>query len=161
MWAQMDSNHRPFDYESAGLSTFRLISVGFWLLPAIFPTWWKGFIMFLTKTKKSPYYQLVYEVDGKRTTISTKTKLKLEARKYLQNFQPRKRESKKATSISLEQFSIEYINYCKSCRSNSYIKCSILTAFKKFIPFIGNISLNKITSRQIEVKNENGFYHSR
>ncbi len=32
--------------------------------------------MFLIKAKKSPYYQIIYEVNGKRTSYSTKTKNK-------------------------------------------------------------------------------------
>ena len=44
--------------------------------------------MFLTKVQRSPFYQLVYEVDGKRKTISTKTSLLPAAYKFLASFQP-------------------------------------------------------------------------
>jgi len=42
--------------------------------------------MYLTKSKRSPYYQLIYYRDGKRTTISTKRRLKSEALKFLNEF---------------------------------------------------------------------------
>jgi len=106
--------------------------------------------MFITKTKKSPYYQLVYEIDGKRTSVSTKTKIKSEAYKFLQNFRAEEKEKHTIVSISLNDFYQEYLNYSLSCRSKSYIECSIKMAFKKFFPFIGNHSLNKISPRQVD-----------
>jgi len=74
--------------------------------------------MFLTKSKKSPYYQITYEVNGKRTTISTKAKQRKEAEKFLEAFINLKREieseeniSKKqsTSSITLSEFKNEYI----------------------------------------------------
>ena len=106
--------------------------------------------MFLTKTKKSPYYWLIYEVDGRRTSVSTKTKIKSEALKFLQSFQADQKPKVNQTTIPLFQFTEEYITYCKSCRSQSYIERSIIPAFKKFNSFIGNTSLNKISSRQVD-----------
>ena len=42
--------------------------------------------MFISTSKKSPFYQLTYEVDGKRTTVSTKTQNLQVARKFMANF---------------------------------------------------------------------------
>jgi hypothetical protein len=42
--------------------------------------------MFISKSKKSPFYQLTYEVNGKRTTVSTKTKNLQDAYKFMANF---------------------------------------------------------------------------
>jgi len=44
--------------------------------------------MFLTKVQRSPFYQIVYEVDGKGKSISTKTSLLPAAQKFLATFQP-------------------------------------------------------------------------
>jgi len=44
--------------------------------------------MFLTKDKESPYYQIVYFVDGKRTKKSTKETNRIEAEKVLKRFIP-------------------------------------------------------------------------
>ncbi len=43
--------------------------------------------MYLVKNSKSPYFQIVYEIDGKTTTKSTGQKLKSEALKFLTNFE--------------------------------------------------------------------------
>ena len=44
--------------------------------------------MFLVLNNKSPFYQLVYSKDGKRSTISTGTKDKTQAEKFLKHFEP-------------------------------------------------------------------------
>ncbi len=44
--------------------------------------------MYLVKNNKSSYYQIVYFVNGKRTTVSTKSKDKAEAEKFLNSFKP-------------------------------------------------------------------------
>jgi len=109
--------------------------------------------MFLTKDKKSPFYQIVYFVDGKRTKKSTKKKTKVEAEKALKNFLYNFNSNEvkvKLKSISLAQFKEEYLTYCKSCRSQSYIERSIIPAFNKFIAFIDAANLNKISSRQVD-----------
>jgi len=118
--------------------------------------------MFLTKTKKSPYYWLIYEVDGKRTSVSTKAKIKSEALKFLQTFGLDQKPKEKLSRISLSQFTQEYLNYCKSCRSQSYIERSIIPAFNKFSAFVGATNLNKISSRQVDkfITSINGYSKS-
>jgi len=107
--------------------------------------------MFLTKTKKSPYYWLIYEVEGKRTSVSTKAKIKSEALKFLHSFRSDQKPKENQSRISLSKFRQEYLNYCKSCRSQSYIERSIIPAFNKFNSFIGNVSINKISTRQVDI----------
>jgi len=109
--------------------------------------------MFLTKDKKSSYFQIVYFIDGKRTKKSTKKKTKAEAEKVLQKFlfNFNSNELKvKLKSVCLIQFKDEYLAYCKSCRSKSYIDRSIMPAFNRFTAFIGETKLNKISSRQVD-----------
>jgi hypothetical protein len=89
--------------------------------------------MFLIKDIKSPYYQIIYFVDGKRTKKSTKKKKKAEAEKVFRQFTfefdglGRQPETK---SIPLLQFADEYISYCRNIRSKSYIERSIIPALK-------------------------------
>ena len=109
--------------------------------------------MFLIKDRKSSYFQIVYFVDGKRTKKSTKKKIKAEAEKVLQKFLYDFNSNDvrvKLKSVSLIQFKDEYLTYCKSCRSQSYIERSIIPAFNKFTAFIGATNLIKISSRQVD-----------
>ena len=110
--------------------------------------------MFLTKYKKSPYYQIVYFVDGKRTKVSTKTKDLKEAKKFLTSFSiPHKVNNvvfELNNSIKLEDFRDEYINYLIQSVSKSYIERSIKPAFKFLIEHVGNELLSYITVRKLD-----------
>ncbi len=110
--------------------------------------------MFLTKYKKSPYYQIVYFVDGKRTKKSTGTSKLDEAKKFLANFSaPHKQNNfvvELNPSITLSEFRDEYIGYSKLSKSEYYIKRSIKPAFKFFIEHVGNELLSYITVRQLD-----------
>ncbi len=113
--------------------------------------------MFLTSpSKKSPYYQITYEVNGKRTTVSTRTKDKKKAEAFLRNFVPSvqktrlERNEEIKIDFTLSAFKNEYINYKKSTSSISYIERSIEPAFKKFQEVLGNIKLNSVTVREID-----------
>ncbi len=103
---------------------------------------------------KSPYYQVVYFINGKRTTISTKTTDKRTARRFFNNFSPplfnESAIKDPQKSISLKIFKEEYIDYCKQSKSKSYVDCSIIPAFKKLGIFIGNMPLQNISSRILE-----------
>ena len=80
--------------------------------------------MFISTSKKSPFYQLTYEVDGKRTTVSTKTKNLQDAYKFMGSFQ-RKTEARHRQQIKpiiLSKFKEEY-HYCpvkKKCEATNY-----------------------------------------
>jgi len=109
--------------------------------------------MYLTKSKRSPFYQLIFYRDGKRTTISTKKKTKAEATKVLTQFLFRfnvESQKQKIKSIPLPQFTDEYISYCKNARSKSYTERSIIPAFKKLNSFTGNVPISKISSRHVD-----------
>lgn len=110
--------------------------------------------MFLTKSKRTPFYQLVYEVEGKRTTVSTKTKDINEAKKFLASFSIPYRKNNVVyelnNSIKLEDFRDEYINYLSDSVSKSYIERSIKPAFKFLIEHVGSELLSFITVRQLD-----------
>ncbi len=110
--------------------------------------------MFLTKYKKSPYYQIVYFVEGKRTKVSTKTKDLKKAKKFLASFSiPHKVNNvvfELNNSIKLADFRDEYINYLSDSKSKSYIERSIKPAFKFLLENVGNELLEYITVRKLD-----------
>lgn len=110
--------------------------------------------MFLTKSKRTPFYQLVYEVEGKRTTVSTKTKDINEAKKFLASFSIPYRKNNVVfelnNSIFISKFRDEYINYLSQSKSKAYIERSIKPAFKFLIEFTGDILLADLTIRLLD-----------
>ena len=110
--------------------------------------------MFLTLSKKSPYYQLTYLIDGKRTTVSTKTKNLKVARKFLSTFviedKVANKTYRKKNSIKLSDFRDEYINFCQHSKSISYLENSIKPSFKFLIEFTGEIRLEELKVRELD-----------
>lgn len=116
--------------------------------------------MFITKNNKSRYFQLVYFVDGKRTTISTKTEDEKQANEFLFKFKynlvknPQKIVSQKETptfeqQITLTQYMSEYLNHIKPIKSPRYIT-SISLSFRQLILFCGDIQLNAVNSKTVD-----------
>lgn len=108
--------------------------------------------MFLTKIKRSQFYQVVYELNGKRKTISTKTSDKEEATKFLNSFIPGNPEKQITNSplLKLSEFKEEYINYAKLRFSKSYVERSIEPAFKFLIEYAGDIPLKQLDLKTID-----------
>jgi len=106
--------------------------------------------MFLTKSKKSPYYQLLYEVKGKRTTVSTKTKNKSEAIKFLQKFKVEEKQKDKIQKIFLSDFRVEYTEYCKENKSKNYVRGCIKTTFTMLEKEFGNPELKDIATKSLD-----------
>ncbi len=109
--------------------------------------------MFITLTKKSPYYQLIYEVDGFPTTISTRKKDRKGAEEFMANFKPEEREIKekvpKIKAIRLNNFRKEYLEYISSTKSKSYVE-SINLSFNQFIKYSKDLPLNRVDNRLID-----------
>jgi site-specific recombinase XerD len=113
--------------------------------------------MFIFKSKKSPFYQLTYEVNGKRTTISTKTKKEKEAQEFLFKFKHSLIEKPQtkidseihSQTILLSSFQNDYSEYMRPIKSKNYLE-SIMLSFKQFISFCGDISLEEIDTRTID-----------
>jgi site-specific recombinase XerD len=116
--------------------------------------------MFLVKNNKSAFYQIIYFVDGKKTSHSTKKTTKVEALKYLQNFkvsqtstprpiEPIIQEDTAKHSLTLSQFKKEYLEYATPVKSKKYID-SIAYSFKYFIDYAGDIELDKIETRIVD-----------
>lgn len=113
--------------------------------------------MFISKSKKTPFYQLTYEVNGKRTTISTKTAIEKDAQKFLEQFKESLNHPelekislpKKKISPLLSKFEKEYLDYIHPTKSKSYVE-SISFSFRQFISFCSDIPLNEIDNRTID-----------
>lgn len=107
--------------------------------------------MFIGKNKKSPFYQITYLVNGKRTTISTKTTIYSEAEKFLRNFQNKidVPPQQKIQSITLSKFRNEYIDFIEVSKSKHYVR-SVKLSFNMIINFTGDIYLNQIDLRTLD-----------
>ena len=107
--------------------------------------------MLITKFKKSPYYQLVYEVDGNKTSISTKTSNYKEAQLFLFNFLKEKVAEQKSASkqITISQFKEEYVEYLKTTKSKNYVR-SVELSFNTLIKYSGDVFLIRIDLRTLD-----------
>ena len=108
--------------------------------------------MFLSKSKKSPYYQITFEVNGKRTTVSTGTAKKKEAENFLASFNPevKKEIPTKKTSIKLSSFIAEYKTYVKNTYSEKYLTKAVTPSFNRLQAFLPDTQLEYITSKNID-----------
>jgi site-specific recombinase XerD len=113
--------------------------------------------MYLYPDKQSPYYQIIYFVDGKRTKKSTKKKTESEAqivfeqfkKEFTRNSQNIETVITKSKNISLSQFYEEYKFYVSKSKSKHYQE-SIRFSFNQFIDYVGSILLSQVTTKLID-----------
>lgn len=107
--------------------------------------------MYVAKTPNSKYYQIVYFINGKRKTKSTKTSNKKEAQKFFNNFSPDDLKICKVETknITLKKFYEEYIEFTELSKSKHYIR-NIKLSFNKFLDFTGDIKLNQINIKLLD-----------
>ena len=113
--------------------------------------------MFLSLNNKSPFYQIVYFVDGKRTTVSTKKRTLEEAEIELSKFQNpsslpnevTKPEISSQDRLTLSKFQTEYIDYVSPIKSRKYLE-SINLSFNQFISHCGNKNIEEINTLAID-----------
>lgn len=108
--------------------------------------------MFLTKDSKSPFYQLVYFVNGKRTKISTKTADKFKAEIFKATFNPASKPQPQQIkpSINLSAFIKEYKTYVTNTYSEKYLKKAVTPAFNQLQKFIPDMQLNMISAKDLD-----------
>ncbi len=109
--------------------------------------------------KRSGYYHLEYfdEQDNRVRRISTKTKSKPEALRFLMDFKVKQKEKLQHKYISLSQFKEEYLKFATNTKSKGYIR-SIKYSFDKLINFLSDDTpLLKISVKNIEEFVSNGF----
>ncbi|HSP89024.1 MAG TPA: tyrosine-type recombinase/integrase, partial [Ignavibacteriaceae bacterium] len=106
--------------------------------------------MFITMTKKSPYWQVVYHVNGKPTSISTKKKSESEAIIFMHEFKKKMNQPEdQIVSVKFSRFTDEYRKYISSSRTKSYLR-SVNLSLNQFNNIIGDVFLNQISSRLID-----------
>lgn len=110
---------------------------------------------YLIKNGKSPYWQVLCKGD-KITTISTHTKDRKEAEKFLASFIPQpKQKSKpvpllKQTSIKLSSFFEEYKTYVSNTYSVNYLKKAVVPSFVSLQKHLPDIPLKNISARDLD-----------
>jgi len=107
------------------------------------------FIMFLSK-RNGIYYVFYNNARGKRTCISTKSKLKSDAIKFLVGFKDelKKREQNNVILISLQYFINNYLYYSASFhayKTSKDYKCELGILMR----FTNNIQVNEITPKLV------------
>ena len=105
--------------------------------------------MFLSKGFKGIYY-LFYQdqISGKRKKVSTRTRKKPEAYKFLNSFQ-RDLPPKSNPVISLEQLRDEVLKYTQTNLSVSTHKLYV-SAFRNLIEFLGNKPIKLVTAKELD-----------
>ncbi|MFZ0456586.1 MAG: phage integrase SAM-like domain-containing protein, partial [Ignavibacteriaceae bacterium] len=107
---------------------------------------------YLKFNDKSPFYQVLYKRNGKKTTISTGTADRNEAEKFLNHFDPDtiQEKPKRETSITLKAFIKEYKQFIKDTYSKAYYERAVTPSFNKLEKFLPNLPLDMISSRNID-----------
>ncbi|MEN8193294.1 MAG: site-specific integrase [Bacteroidota bacterium] len=107
--------------------------------------------MFLSKASNGNYYVYYTKSDGKRTRISTKTKKKSEAIKFVSEFEKniKIRQLTETIPISLKKFSWEFLKYSESNHSPN-TTYAIKIIFKQFIIYCGDSQLININERMVK-----------
>jgi len=108
--------------------------------------------MYLSKNKKSGIYYCYYrKEDGKKTRISTKTKYKKEALKFLTTFEKEVANRKPSNSITLGELKIKYLASIEATHTSGSQRHS-RKCIENFIKYLGeDVLINKITKEQIEI----------
>jgi len=119
--------------------------------------------MYLVLNNKSPNYQLIYYRDGKRTSVSTCTQNKKEAKKYLATFNPHLTTESlpKKVSIKLSSFVSEYKDYVSNTYSVSYLKKAVTPSFNRLQDYLPDMTLEMITSKDIDQFISSGYVNAK
>ena len=107
-------------------------------------------MLLLSKRKNGFYYVYYLNELGKRACISTKSKRKNEALKFLVNFknQLEERKANKVIPIKLERFFFEYLKYSESIHTTKSTQ-TIPSAVNSFIKYFGAIQLSDLSGKSI------------
>jgi len=94
--------------------------------------------MYISKNRKSGIYYIYYRKDdGKKTRVSTRTKLKSEAMKFLKDFDKRLKKSIQQPSFTMEQLKSKYLGVIEITHTKNSWRNS-RQALEKFIAAVGS-----------------------
>ena len=106
--------------------------------------------MFCLSKRSNGFYYIYYDAAGKRTCISTKTKFKADANKFLSDFKEeiKKRNEQKLISLPLSKFISEFIDFSKTIHTAKTVK-----AYNQSLNFLekyfGDVLLSDITNSKV------------
>ena len=106
--------------------------------------------MFLSKRPNGIYYLYYNDNIGKRYCVSTKSKLKREALKFLTNFRVEleERASRKIFPITLNKFRFEFLKHSEAIHTPKTTK-TFVTTFKYMLEFFGDPIISDLTEKDI------------
>jgi len=107
--------------------------------------------MFLTKLKNGYYYVYFIDINSKRNKISTRTKIRSEAKKFLISFQStfNERKREKLEPLTLKQFRWKFLKHSESIHAWK-TTLDYKSTFNEMESYFGNILLTEFTHRSIE-----------
>jgi integrase/recombinase XerD len=107
-------------------------------------------MLFLSKRKNGFYYVYYLNEFSKRASISTRSKRKNEALKFLADFknQLEERKANKVIPISLEKFFFEYLKYSESIHTTKSTQ-TIRSAVNSYLKYFGAIQLSDLNKHNI------------
>jgi len=108
--------------------------------------------MFLSKHKNGNYYVYYININGKRNKVSTKTKYKSAALKFLSKFENRLQSSLTygIKLITLDKFFWEFLKYSESIHTSKTTK-GFKSSLRRILKYFGDIQLVDLTKQSIEV----------
>jgi integrase len=106
--------------------------------------------MFLSKTSSGIYYLFFNDANGKRCKVSTQSRLKKDATKFLQSFKLSEYKLKqKAQNRPLDEFTVEYLAYAKGVLAPGSVYLHEL-ALKQLRKSVGNLPVKDISPQHID-----------
>jgi integrase len=105
--------------------------------------------MFLFKRRGFYYLEYFDEVENRKKRVSTKSRLKPDALKFLIEFKEKLSTRNKTKYISLKEFKEEYCNFLEKTHTKSYL-ADVETTFNFLLPFFDNLPLAKLNTRLLE-----------
>lgn len=107
--------------------------------------------MFLSKRSNGFYYLYYEDENGTKRKVSTRSRRKSDALKFVNEFKNREREKRKRIkNVSLSKFKDEYLEYSQHNHTEGTKRKHFQSAFNEFIRHVGDLPLNAITYKQIE-----------
>jgi integrase len=94
--------------------------------------------MYISRNTRSGIYYIYYRKDdGKKTRVSTRTKLKREAMKYLKDFDKKLNKSSQQPSFTMNDLKVKYLNVIEITHTKNSWRNS-RQALEKLISFVGS-----------------------
>jgi len=104
--------------------------------------------MYLSKHKNGIYYIYYFQFNGKRSKVTTKTKYKSEALKFLSTFEVELKENR-TKIIPFNDFVFQFLKYAEIIYSVNHWK-SLRSTFNEATLYFGNVSISELTVPKLQ-----------